>query len=358
MHRPPKDPLLLHALYPRWLDRQPVEQQAGLLLRAYRELKGLTREDVEAHPSIGRKPECMKSWENGIVPIPHDVFRASKNVLGLELNQFLELRNRRFPALFKKRWLRSQPVGARHDLLLDAYHVLNAIPETEGGLNADQFKALREDCFPALFKDGWLDDQPVEEQPGLLLRAYRELKGLTQEQLGGFLDVSQGAIKGWEANHGLILGDKFPLLKIHLGLNTEQFLDFRNRRFLALNPEWLATEQSVEKRGGLLLRAYLDLAGLSTAEVGRKIGVGQSTVSHWATGRDPIPRRNMSGLCRLLRTASNKLDEPDRWFDEQLFKETAEASNEAIHAHKLTARQDTGHARRLCEPKAAGPGRG
>lgn len=58
---------------------------------------------------------------------------------------------------------------------------------------------------------------------------------------------------------------------------------------------------------GAKIAQHRELAGMTQPELARKLGVDQSTISHWEAGRKSPAAHNFKRLCAVLRVPREEL---------------------------------------------------
>jgi transcriptional regulator with XRE-family HTH domain len=111
------DFLALPALDPEWLDTQPLNNHAGLLIAAFRERGGLEQGVLEK--KLQMSPKYLSRVESGARVISTDKLEKVREELSLNEGDYRRLVYARFPAL-NAQWLVTQPLYKQAGLLLEA----------------------------------------------------------------------------------------------------------------------------------------------------------------------------------------------------------------------------------------------
>ena len=295
----------LEALDPQWLEAQPKEKQAALLLRAYRERNKCSLEAFAAATHISEG--TLQHWETSLTPIATDKLGTLCRELLLnpsEAEDFILRCDKGIIEHTGPAWLKEQIAQKKWDII----------------------------DFPALDPQ-WVQAQPANEQPGLLLRVYRERKKYSRDALAAATGISEGMLQEWENLKKLIAKDKLGTLCRELSLNSSEAEDFILRRdkgiiehtgpawlrnriaskqwgavdLPALDSQWLKA-QPEDKRPGLLLKAYRKRLGLSQPEFADAIGELNGAVSTWESGEHPVPEYKAGTLANALKLSQTEAE--------------------------------------------------
>lgn len=154
------------ALDPQWLDTQPKEMHAGLLMETFCHRRGLSLDALAE--KIGVTYSIIQYWKNARGAIAPTKLGDLCNQLQLgedEAVRFAGYVNPALDAADVRTWQQAQ----RWDFL----------------------------NFPAL-DDSWLDRQPQHMQAGLLLRAFRERSGYDRKQFAHKAETTSASVNMWE----------------------------------------------------------------------------------------------------------------------------------------------------------------
>lgn len=192
-----------------------------------------------------------------------------------------------------------------------------------------QNKAIERLTFPALDLE-WLQEQPVSPKvkTALLLESLREHKGISQQELGEKMKLSNSTIAFWEAAKNPT--DPFQLTKLYKELtptDEEMFTLTRLVRpeleeayiraqleakqidylvFPALNPKWLEG-QPAKLKAGLLLSALRERRDISQVELGKR-GIGDpQKIEKWELGNAFIPIKWLPDLYTALTPSVDEM---------------------------------------------------
>lgn len=204
-------PDLLRAFDSEWLDQQPPEKQAGLLLAAHRHNNGWTRK--QCAQLLGVNVSTIAELESGKSQALANYVDRLANIFDMDKEQREEMEMRcTLPVLHQE-----EP---------------EPLPTTPPA-SARAFDAQ------------WLDQQPPDKQAGLLLRAYREQAGMSRPELATQAKLSVTAIflmeNGTSQSIGMhIFSNKLPKA---LGLNADQ-------------TNYLSTKATLSLRASKILKAH------------------------------------------------------------------------------------------------------
>lgn len=176
------------ALDKSWLKAQEPKKREGLLLKAYRERRELELSELGAH--IYKEESVISGWEHGRYPIDHNKLGALCVALQLDSEEIVYFVNLVNPDL-KESWVREQVIN--HKLL----HL----------------------SYPA-FDAGWLGEQPLYKQAGLLLMTHREYNDQTRPQLAEKMKISEKMICNYEYGNRAINPKRLQDFLDALELNT------------------------------------------------------------------------------------------------------------------------------------------
>jgi transcriptional regulator with XRE-family HTH domain len=183
--------LILPALNPRWLQKQPHDERLALLTAAFRQRAGLTLQEVADHLEL--KLQYVSHWE-------------TRGSTALESNTSLKSNLGKIMKLY------DLSPDERQLLLYYALPTLCTLPH---------------DADNPLEKHTWLDQQPAKQQAGYMMMAYRQLTGKIRKDLTPLTGSSKDVMGIWERGQGPIPIDAFHKLvkffKTHPG--SAEFFD-------------------------------------------------------------------------------------------------------------------------------------
>jgi transcriptional regulator with XRE-family HTH domain len=162
--------LISPALDLEWLAEQPENIQAGWLLAAMRERKGLSQEELA--DTIEVKKNVIQGWERGEYPIDYTKLKALHTALNPNEDEMVLLTRRVQPKLSED---------------ADAAYIRKQI----------KAKKIEHLAFPALDPE-WLKKQPESYQAGWLVAALRERAGMEQSKLADIIDEAPVVVSNIE----------------------------------------------------------------------------------------------------------------------------------------------------------------
>ena len=115
-------------------------------------------------------------------------------------------------------------------------------------LLTDDSERLTFACLPAL-DPLWLARQELSRQAGMLLAAYRQRAGMAQIELAGAMGVSPRTVIFWEHGRSPLNAAMLAAAATALRLSHEETTRLIIVRWPALDPLWLAGQQSVQTGG-------------------------------------------------------------------------------------------------------------
>jgi transcriptional regulator with XRE-family HTH domain len=281
-----------------WLNAQPADRQPSLLLHDLRVSKRLTKKELAKR--IGDNRQTISMWECGTRPITPS--KLGEIAIALQLSS---VEAKRFILL------------ARPDIIA---HVGEEWLDTT--IRRNDWTNV---SFPTL-DSAWLNAQPGDRQPGLLLHDLRLTKRLTEQELATRIGVQRQTISMWETGGPKINSAKLGEIALALRLSLpeakrfillarpeiianidEEWLDATIRRrgwttvsFPALDSAWL-NAQAVDKQSGLLLHDHRGSKRLNQNELAKRIGVDQQTISIWEAGAHPINPSKLGEIALALK---------------------------------------------------------
>lgn len=211
---------------------------------------------------------------------------------------------------------------------------LAALPALRDFLHFDdaQYKKLQSLCLysPAVSMD--LDYHA--EDAGQLIEYFRKQQtmgaGKFAERLPG--NIAKTAVRRWENGYPPMPGNLLPALKEILALNTLDYQLLLHTRFPSLDHEWLEDPAlPVNMRGGLMLDAYCQLAGMRHEDVAKHLHVSQDAVVRLKLGKRPIEGEILESVIALFRDCDAKAPKDARWFDEDGFRKACASWDREKH---------------------------
>lgn len=286
----------LLALGSDWLKSQPRDKQAGLLLGAYHERAGVKQGWLAQQ--IGASTQTLYQWESGKIKLPEH--RAG------QLIPYLDLTDKE----------------AKHFILLADPDIAKRVhmPWLDKQIKQKNWQTI---SFPA-FDDEWLAAQPQDTRASLMLRAGRQRKHMSQEELGTLLGTTREAENHWELG-GHVPANKVGSIITHLDFSEAEAEKFARLAspaaakadgqwlhehlqpasapvldFPALDDAWL-NAQPEGARAGLLLRAYRERAHLSQPDIADALHVKKHIVCDWELATHKIPAHRLGSLAGILK---------------------------------------------------------
>lgn len=306
-----------------WLDAQPAERKAGLMLRQGRQR--LSMSQLALANLLGVSREAENHWElAGQIPT---------NKIGsvIKYLEFSEAQAQRFiqaayPAIAaasSAEWI-TEKVKAADALSLD---------------------------FPALDND-WLAAQPPHLQAGLLLRAYRERAHLTLTDLANATGMTKHAVSNWETIKDRIPANKTGTLARMLALTPDEAeklvtlaqpgllhsagaewikekiaqSDWHHIDYPALDPQWLERQSPLHK-AGLMLRAYRERRDMKQETLALAVFRDRDLIGNMERGTSPVSEIRVA----LLSDALHLTPEERHVF--------SEAARESVNARRIAGAQ-------------------
>jgi transcriptional regulator with XRE-family HTH domain len=250
------------------------EKQAGALLRALRQLTGCSRQELADVLGVSNHTICR--WERGD-PITKSALDGISRALSLTPERSAELRQLVTPQLAQ---LTSNP-------------------------SLDKKK-----------------------DAGMMLRALRQLSGVSIEQLADTLGFAFRAVQGWEMGEAPIHPDKLSDIRRALKLSDDDYTRLKNLVVPALDPVQRA-QMPAEVRAGQMLRAYRQMQGHHQWGFIQchKLDISQGQLNNWELARQPIASAHDDTLVRALAGSQSR---PNSWFDEAQFREALQQTREAF----------------------------
>jgi transcriptional regulator with XRE-family HTH domain len=286
-----------------WLELQPENLQAGILLRFLRRRLELSQGKLAKFLKI--TDETLNTWEKGITPI-------NPTRLG-GLVRYLKIKNQE----------------AERFVLLVKPDLLDNVKATwlQRQISARNWKQI---SYPALDPE-WLSAQPEDMQGRLLLRALRQRKGLRQDELSVKIGLYSTSVVRWETGQTPIKLSKLGTLIKVLTLPDEDAerlvmlvrpdivektgpewlrrkISGKDRyciNFPALDPVWL-NAQPEHLRIGLFLHDLIEKAEITREAMTQEIEVSRNTIVLWEDGTNPIDVTKLGGIIRKLKSLEDE----------------------------------------------------
>ena len=131
---------------------------------------------------------------------------------------------------------------------------------------------------------------------GERLKLLRKSRGITQEQLAEIIGVERSSIGKYEGKSKTIPSDDVKAkIADYFNVSTDYLLG----RSDVAEP----TKNMFQVR----LKTLRERAGLSQAALAKKVGVGQSTVGMWESGRNKPENAKLEALANLLGVSTDYL---------------------------------------------------
>lgn len=319
------------------------DQKAGSLLAALRKRAGVTQDELAEKLNIGKT--TLSYWENGHFPIATDKLPGIATALSLSPQELHKLTVTRLPLLKPARLARQKPgkepgrllaafrqrAGLSQDALAQriavtkpciCYWETGQVEIDAGTLPriAAALKMSQEDVdrltiarLPAL-DPAWLAQQEPDKRLGLLMAAFREQAGLTQEDLAAAVGLSSRHVVSLESGEGCISAAHVLAMAEALKLAPAALQRLVFVRWPALEPGWLAGQEP-NKQACLLLTAFRERAGLTQEELADATGVSIRTVIRWESGQARVSGRYADTLVEHYQKLSDSVVSSGRWFD-------------------------------------------
>jgi len=157
---------------------EPPYKEAGDLLQAYCDRKGMAVSAVGK--ALGISTGNMSHWRNGHFQINKKYYKPLCAYLELSAQEAMDLGTRSYP----------------------------------------EFRALQDDA--------WLQEQPRDQQAGLLFRAYRIRCGKTIPEVANEIHISAQACDTWDKGKFSIKSDRLAAIQASLQLTDEEVQRLRD----------------------------------------------------------------------------------------------------------------------------------
>lgn len=128
------------------------------------------------------------------------------------------------------------------------------------------------------------------------LRAARKAAGITQKEVADICGVAESTVRHWEA------GRQSPKGQTELD-RTLMFIETAERDPMAAKQLPRVRFNPGQVMSGAEIRELRERLGLTAAEMAHRLGVSETTMSRWETGKNAPSPTAMQALAALEQTA-------------------------------------------------------